>query len=48
MILILETLSKNFCGLKKYKNTYYYDPFVNIKNKFTDIKKLKNFKLVIF
>ena len=33
---------------KKYKNTYYYDPLVNIKNKFTDIKKLKNFKLVIF
>ena len=40
---------KIFSNLKKkYKNTYYYDPFVNIKNKFTDIKKLKNFKLVIF
>tara|TARA_B100000035_G_scaffold313820_1_gene328426 strand:- start:4323 stop:5522 length:1200 start_codon:yes stop_codon:yes gene_type:complete len=33
---------------KKYKNTFFYDPFVNIKNKFTNIKKLKNFKLIIF
>ena len=40
---------KIFSNLKKkYKNTYYYDPFVNIKNKLTDIKKLKNFKLIIF
>tara|TARA_B100001057_G_scaffold493877_1_gene589278 strand:- start:294 stop:1493 length:1200 start_codon:yes stop_codon:yes gene_type:complete len=33
---------------KKYKNTYFYDPFVNIKNKLTNIKKLKNFELIIF
>ncbi len=33
---------------KKYKNTFFYDPFVNIKDKFTNIKKLKNFKLIIF
>jgi UDP-N-acetyl-D-galactosamine dehydrogenase len=33
---------------KKYKNTNYYDPFVNIKNKYTNIKNLKNFKLLIF
>ena len=40
---------KIFSNLKKkYKNTYYYDPFVNIKNKLTNIKKLKNFKLIIF
>tara|TARA_B100000989_G_scaffold164030_1_gene122542 strand:+ start:4274 stop:5479 length:1206 start_codon:yes stop_codon:yes gene_type:complete len=40
---------KIFNNLKnKYKNTYYYDPFVNIKNKFTNLKKLKNFKLIIF
>ena len=33
---------------KKYKNTYFYDPFVNIKNKLTNIKNLKNFQLIIF
>ena len=33
---------------KKRKNTYFYDPFVNIKNKSTNIKNLKNFKLIIF
>ena len=33
---------------KKYKNTYFFDPFVNIKNKLTNIKNLKNFKLIIF
>ena len=33
---------------KKYKNTFFYDPFVNIKDKFTNIKKIKNFKLIIF
>ncbi len=33
---------------KKYKNTYFYDPFVNLKNKYTNIKNLKGFKLIIF
>lgn len=33
---------------KKYKNTLFYDPFVNLKNKYTNIKKLKNFKLIVF
>ena len=33
---------------KKRKNTYFYDPFVNIKNKYKNIKNLKNFKLIIF
>ncbi len=33
---------------KKYKNTFFYDPFVNLKNKYTNIKKVKNFKLIIF
>ncbi len=33
---------------KKYKNTHFYDPFVNIKNKYTNIKDLKNFKIIIF
>ena len=46
---------RNSLGLKifnkikqKYKNTYFYDPFVNIKNKYTNIKNLKNFKLIVF
>ena len=45
---------RNSLGLKifnkikqKYKNTYFYDPFVNIKNKYTNIKNLKNFKLIV-
>ena len=33
---------------KKYKNTHFYDPFVNVKNKFRNINKIKNFKLIIF
>lgn len=32
----------------RYPNTYFYDPFVNIKNKYTNIKNLKSFKLLIF
>ena len=46
---------RNSLGLKifnkikqKYKNTHFYDPFVNIKNKYTNIKNLKNFKLIVF
>ena len=38
-----------FKSLKKiYKNTFFYDPFVNIKNKYRNIKNLKNFELIIF
>jgi len=33
---------------KKYINTHFYDPFVNMKNKYTNIKNLKNFELIIF
>lgn len=33
---------------KKYENTLFYDPFVNLKDKYTNIKKLKNFKLIVF
>ena len=33
---------------KKYKNTRFYDPFVNIKNNYTNFKNLKNFNLIIF
>ena len=33
---------------KKYKNTLFYDPFVKLKNNYTNIENLKNFKLIVF
>ena len=33
---------------KKYKNTFFYDPFVYLKNKYTNIANLRSFKLIIF
>ena len=33
---------------KSFKNTKFYDPFVSAKNKFKNVKNLKNYKLVVF
>ncbi len=33
---------------KKYVNARFYDPFVNIKNNYRNINKIKNFKLIVF
>ncbi len=33
---------------KKFKKTKYFDPFVKEKNNFKSLKKLKNFKTIIF